>query len=277
MVGLLAVILVSCDGPSGTGEPSTEEQEPSIPEIGVLSFPTDDSVADLVEGSKEVRFEGGSGDVLEGRLFGDGDVGVVLAHGYNPVAGQYDWFPVASALAAEGYSALTFNFTGFCPAAQGVKALGCSKGKEEATETWRDIEPAVAFLRDSGVDVVYAIGSSMGGMAVLNSASRTDVDVAGVLTMGSPRKAPPGFPSTMDVTDQIVRGVDQPKFIMAGKRDPGIAGGARAMFKVASQPKEIAILDTPAHGSDMIVRAPAEISTEAMTMLLGFIGGNVPG
>ena len=274
MVGLLGAILISCGGSSGTGQSRSQAREPSVPVIEPLTSPSDDVVVDLAKGSEEVRFEGGKGNLLEGRLFGDGDVGVVLAHGYDPMAGQYDWLPIASALAAEGYSALTFNFTGFCPASHGVESLGCSKGKEEPTETWRDIEPAVAFLRDSGVDTVFAIGSSMGGMAVLNSVSRTDVDVAGVLTMGSPRRPPPAFPSTMDVTDEIVAGVNEPKLFMAGKRDPGTAGAARAMFRVAAQPKEIAILDTQAHGSDMIVRAPSDISQEAMTLLLDFIDGS---
>lgn len=274
VAALLGALLVGCSDrePSAAGaSPTPERTDTSIPVVETLPNPTEQAIKALTADSERVRFKGGKGDVLEGRLFGDGDVGIVLAHGYSPEGGQYDWFPVAAVLAAEGYSALTFNFTGFCPRAHGLGAVGCSGGKENATETWRDIEPAVGFLHDNGVATVFVVGSSMGGLAALNSAARSDLEVAGVVAMGVPREPPPEFPQNRNLTDEIVGAVDEPKLFMAGSTDDDIAVAAEAMFDVASEPKELAILESPAHGSDLIVRAPADISAEAMSLLIGFI------
>lgn len=53
---------------------------------------------------------------IEGRLFGKGDVGVVLAHG-NVEGGQASWFSFPRILSDDGYRVLTVNLRGFCPGA----------------------------------------------------------------------------------------------------------------------------------------------------------------
>lgn len=277
---LLTGLLFGC----GTDEsPTTRSSQPDaspsstpLPTISLLKAPSEKSAAELIADSEEVSFTGGKGDQLTGRLYGDGDVGIVLAHGADPEAGQYDWLPVASALASMGYSVLTFNFTGFCPADHGLKSVGCSKGKLAPTETWRDIEPAVDFLREQGPETIFVFGSSMGGMATMHSAARTEVEVSGVVTLGAPDKAPPEFPQTMNLTDDIVEAVDEPKLFMAGSGDDGTPANAENMFKVASEQKKLEILDSSAHGSDLLIRSTPEISEKALSLLVDFVQENAP-
>jgi pimeloyl-ACP methyl ester carboxylesterase len=271
--GLVAWLLVTSfvAGACG-GEPSTPParegpQEP--PAISESPYTLDGLLAQ----GEEVTFKGGFGDTLEGRLFGQGDVGVVLAHGYSPEGGQGDWLPVGPALAERGYAALTFNFTGFCPEDGGLPA-GCSGGKEAPTQTWRDIEPAVDFLRGRGAQDVFVVGSSMGGQAALTAAARTDVEIAGVVAMAAPREAPPEFPQNMNLTDEIIQAVDEPKLFVAGEGDGQAAADAEAMHDLASEPKDVVILDSPFHGLELITRAEPNVSTEAMAALLAFLGAN---
>ena len=58
-----------------------------------------------------VTFATGDGVTLEGRRFGSGETGVVLAH-MRP-ASMESWFDFARVLAADGYTALAFNFRGY--------------------------------------------------------------------------------------------------------------------------------------------------------------------
>jgi pimeloyl-ACP methyl ester carboxylesterase len=265
---LVFFVAVSLAAAACGSQPTEGPPEPS-PEPQAISESPYSLEALLAEG-EEVTFEGGFGDTLEGRLFGQGDVGVVLAHGYSPEGGQADWLPVATALADRGYTALTFNFTGFCPEDGGLPA-GCSAGKEASTETWRDIEPAVDFLRSRGAETVFVVGSSMGGQAALHATARTDVEVAGVVAMAAPREAPPEFPQTMNVTDEIIEGIDEPTLFIAGEGDGEAAQDATAMHELAAEPTELAVLDSDAHGLELITRAEPPVSIEAFDLVVGFI------
>ena len=76
-------------------------------------------------GSRAVSFESSDGVELDGRLFGEGGTGVVLAH-MRP-ADQRSWYAFARRLADQGYLVLTFDFRGTCPGGEG----GCSSGELE--------------------------------------------------------------------------------------------------------------------------------------------------
>lgn len=76
--------------------------------------------------SEPLHIRGDGGVRLEGRLFGSGAVGVVLAHMGG--GDQSQWLEMAGLLATNGYLVLTFNRRGSCPGGE----LGCSEGNDDA-------------------------------------------------------------------------------------------------------------------------------------------------
>jgi hypothetical protein len=133
------------------------------------------------EPARMVRFLSG-GVRLEGTLYGEGDVGVVLAGGKG---GQFQWgreFP--RALADTGLMVLTYNWRGVCPQGPDDPLYGCSEGTADATVSNTcgvppaestipsDIVAAVEFVRSQGARDVFLIGEGhIGGNGSLFVAS----------------------------------------------------------------------------------------------------------
>src|SRR3990172_347800 len=97
-----------------------------------------------------VTFASTDGLELSGRLFGEGDTAVVLAHMYP--ADQGSWKEFAQELAEKGYMAVTFDFRGY----------GRSQGPKEVSQMDRDVEGALDFAKARGARSVFLAGASMG-------------------------------------------------------------------------------------------------------------------
>jgi hypothetical protein len=96
----------------------------------------------LITMSEPVQIRGAGRTPLEGRVFGSGDVGIVLAH----MAGdQSQWFGLAGLLGDHGYRVLTFDRRGTCPDCE----LGCSGGQNDG-QGWKDLSFLVERLRETG-------------------------------------------------------------------------------------------------------------------------------
>jgi hypothetical protein len=102
-----------------------------------------------------VHFRATDGVLLDGRLFGDGKVGVVLTHMGRPGDTQADWSSVAQTLAGKGYAVLTYNRRGVCPGG----AIGCSRGSHRYDLDWKG--SAKLFL--SARDDIYGGGNAARG------------------------------------------------------------------------------------------------------------------
>ena len=126
------------------------------------------------ENSKLVSFGTKDNLILYGMLFGQGDVGVVLAHMFP--ADQTSWWEFAGTLADEGYLALAFDFRGY----------GQSDGDMHIELIDRDVEAAVDYLRSQGASTVFLAGASMGGTASLKVAARQSDGVRGVVSLSTP-------------------------------------------------------------------------------------------
>jgi hypothetical protein len=73
-------LMASCGGEGGSGTPTA-----TTPSIGLTSEPTPSSALPReLQGSVVVHFRSADGVDLEGRMFGTGTVGVVLAHIADP-------------------------------------------------------------------------------------------------------------------------------------------------------------------------------------------------
>ena len=212
-------------------------------------------------------------------------MGVILAHGFSQDQAQDGWLPFPAALAERGYLALTFNFRGFCDPG------GCSEGETELENNWRDAVGAVALLEERGAKKIFLIGASMGGLAVLRAARTPGVDVAGVVSLATPqfpsRYYAVDFPAN-DVTPARLKEIDEPKLFIAGKDDvqlpahglqPGIesvrfAEDARRMFEAAEEPKELALVDSSFHGSELVTIDLDHVFAETRGLIFAFLDEN---
>ena len=235
---------------------------------------------------RPVEFTAADGVELVGRLWGTGDVGVILAHGFSHGQAQEGWLPVVPALVSRGYRVLTFNFRGFCD------SEGCSDRRGDLGKNWRDVMAAVDFMETRGAKKIFLIGASMGGLAVLRAARMPEVDVAGVVSLSTPQL--PSKYYTVDVqandmTPARLRQIDEPKLFVAGTKDlqlPGsaplrpevtsvrFAADARRMFDAVEEPKELVLVDSSFHSSDLLTYAPADIRRQTRDVVFRFLSEN---
>ncbi len=193
----------------------------------------------IPDGSRAVRFQASDHVRLAGRLFGRGSTGVVLSHMGNPDDSQVDWWPLAVLLAERGFTVLTYDRRGVCPGG----AAGCSGG-EDTGDTWKDVVGAVQFLRARGVNEVVAGGASLGAMATIYAAARIDID--GLIVV-----APVEIYDGVALTD-LVSDIAGPKLFLVGRDDGEPATATRSIYRHAHEPKDLIVLDTGEHGTDIL-------------------------
>ncbi len=270
---VVAALLASCSNGEASSPPRVQTSETETA-AATTAAGTEGERADY----QAVRFQAEDGVELAGRLWGDGDVGVVLAHGFSQGQAQDGWLPFPTVLAERGYLVLTFNFRGFCD------SEGCSEGDMELENNWRDAIAAAAFLRQRGAKTTFLIGASMGGLSFLRAAGTPGVDVAGVVSLSTPQfpsKHYDGEPRANDVTAARLRQIDEPKLFIAGKDDVHFVRGevrfakdARRMFGAASEPKELALVDSSLHSSELVTTAPNEIIRKTRALIFRFLKAN---
>lgn len=204
-------------------------------------------------GEGAVRFPATDGVMLQGRHFGEGDVGVILAHMFP--ADQESWAPFAETLAGEGFAAFTFNFRGYPP----------SEGAKEAERIQADLEGALEHLAERGVSDVFVIGASMGGTAAVNVAARRPF--LGVVTLSAPTE----FQGLTALEDGQRLAV--PALIMAAEDDRTAQQSAAALFEAAAQPRILEIYAGGDHGTDLLY---GQYGEQVRQRILDFLAANSP-
>jgi alpha-beta hydrolase superfamily lysophospholipase len=197
----------------------------------------------------EARFSSTDGVALHGRLFGAGPVAVVLAHMYP--ADQRSWQPFAETLAAEGYTALTFDFRGY----------GNSAGKKEIAKIDQDVEGAVQYLRGRGARGIFLIGASMGGTATLKVASRQRF--LGVAALSAPTEF-----QGLEALSQMGK-LQTPVLLIAAENDKAANKAAADLFKAAPRNRLLEIYQGGDHGTDLL---SGKYGSFVKDRLLGFLG-----
>jgi len=211
-LALAAVMLVGCSEPEH------------------VSFPTED------------------GGVIHADMYGNGDHGVVLAHG-----GQFNkesWVTQAQALAKAGFRALAIDFRG----------RGQSKGGPQITsqdDVRFDVLAAVRYLHETGADTVSVVGGSFGGWAAAQAAVEAkEGEIDRIVLLAAP------------AIDEPERMKGRKLFITT--RDDFRGGGVlrlpeiRGQYERARDPKQLVILEGAAHaqhifGTDQAERLMDEI------------------
>lgn len=209
--------------------------------------------------ARTVYFKASDGVQLEGKLYGKKvGVGVVLSHQFN--SDQSGWFAFAQQLASEGFAVLTYDFRGYCPGGD----AGCSRGKKDIANEWKDVVGASDFMRKQGVSRLFLIGASMGGTASLDAVGGGRLSVEGVITLS----APDSFEGAV-ITQPELAALHGPKLFIAGRDDPGgAAGAANYFYDNVGRPKQIAIYPVADHGTELLSGASGTQATAAVMKFL---------
>lgn len=208
-------------------------------------------------GSRPVVFHASDGTRLEGRVFGSGNVGVVLAHMFP--ADQRSWWPFAGTLADDGYRVLTFDFRGYCPGG----SEGCSGGSKDIPKISEDVVAAASYLRNAGATRVMLVGASMGGTASLLAAAQPEVDPSAIVTLS----APLSFEGlTIDPT--TLQNVRAPKLFIAGTGDATAAQAAQQLYDQALGSRRVEIVPADDHGTDLLTGTRGEEVQKLITNYL---------
>lgn len=251
----LALIVAGC-GTEPSGSPPLEPPKPAASPTVTSEFPSFDD-AEALAMSESVRFRGQGGVRLDGRVFGSGDVGVVLSH-MRP-GDQSQWLGFAALLADRGYLVLTYDRRGVCPGGD----LGCSGGHAYDT-AWHDLAFAVDLLRVRGARRVVVGGASLGAMESLYALSNgLDADgliwLSGVDLYG-------GVP-----VDEQIRSVHVPKLLASGEFDSDAAELRPEVERAAPPPSDVLLLDTGEHGTDILEFGDPAVADTFRRAVLDFL------
>lgn len=259
MVAFPLVAAVACGGneSSPTGSTAAQATSPSPSPEPTSTFPVLGQ-SELLAMSEPVTFEAAGEVMLEGRLFGSGDVGVVLSHMRPGDQGQ--WLSFAGLLAERGYRVLTYDRRGVCPGG----ALGCSESGGQDLRAWRDLASAVELLRDEGSDRVVVGGASLGAMESLYALSH-GLDADGLIWLSGL-----DLYEGESIEDQL-RDVRVPALFMGGAFDNDAAPVGSAIERAAPKPVEVVSLDTGEHGTDILRFGDPVVADQIRQTVLDFL------
>lgn len=243
---VITVVLVGCSDsdPAPSGEPTASEptaSESATPSESVPPSPKRHRAYD------PVRFDAIDGQRRHGRLYGEGPVAVVLSHMGRPGDGPRDWDGFARRLADRGYRALAYE-------------------RRLPYETiWKDVLGAAEYLRTRGATTVIAAGASIGAMASLRAAEEPDAKLDGVIWLAGVLSD-----SGYEFRRADVARVGCPTLVVSGADDLYGAGpDARQLHRWLTARKELLILDSAEHGTD-IFDEPGPNPRELTRTLLRF-------
>jgi dienelactone hydrolase len=246
VAALVALVAAACDtSASVEGSPATTSSPPSTTAPAVPRTP--------------VRFEASDGVRIDGSVFGDGPVGVVLGHGSD--GNQTDWWDFAETLARSGYTALAIDYRGYCPGGE----AGCS-GDGTTADAWKDMLGGARYLGRHGVRRVVVMGSSLGGTASVVAAARAGPDVAGVVALSGSTDC-----CGMLADKDVVRAIQAPMLFVAGRFDDGFVGSTRRWGRWAGATADAEVVASGEHGLDLLRFATPPIQRRVTDLVYGLL------
>jgi len=194
-----------------------------------------------------VQLKTADGLTLGAHLYGGGDTGVILAHQYN--GDQTGWTDFAIILAAHGYCALTFDFTGF-PESGLIVHVAASPV---------DLKAAYDFMRPR-VKHLFVAGASMGADAAL--ALTFHYPVTGLILLSTPVEF--GGLNLYDADAEV----KAPMLFVETTDDPFVAGNSAVLYEHARAKKSLKIYSGHEHRTEMLRAAHG---AELWNLMLQFI------
>mgnify|MGYP006157596461 CR=1 FL=1 len=180
----------------------------------------------------EVSFNTQDDIVLNGYIFGEGNVGVILSH--METGDQSNWWPFARILRDKGYKVLTYDFRGFRK----------SSGDIALDFSHKDLSAAIDYFVDQNVSNIFLVGAGVGGVASLKLGSQPTI--SGVITLSSP----PIF-GTLDVVDDIPE-IMAPKMFLAAEEDFFNVRSLDVFLQMSTGSKEKHIIKGIEQGTNML-------------------------
>ena len=188
-------------------------------------------VAASAAAQQHVSFDTQDGGLVYADLYGQGDRGVVLAHGgrFN----KESWAKQAHVLVEAGFRVLAFDFRGY------GKSHGPGQADIFTAPLHLDVLAAIRYLRKTGVKAVSVVGASLGGGAAGDASIASEPgEIDRVVFLGA---APNGPAEKLKAPSLFIVAHDDAS--ADGPRLPRI----RAQYERAPEPKELIILDGSAH------------------------------
>lgn len=180
---------------------------------------------------ERVTLTAADGAVIYADLYGEGDRGVVLAHG-----GQFNkgsWRLQAERLARAGFRVIAFDFRGF------GQSHGPGDSDMYSAPMRLDVLAAVDYLRAKGAKRVAVVGASFGGDAAVDACIASPAGTIQRLILLAAE--PDGDAKKLKVPLLFIVARDDTNG--SGPRLPRI----RAWFEKVPQPKQLIILPGSAH------------------------------
>ena len=178
-----------------------------------------------------VSFPTEDGGLVYADIYGEGDRGIVLAHGgrFN----KESWEKQAHVLASAGFRVLALDFRGY------GKSRGPGDSAPMSAPLHLDVLAAVCYLRKMGAKTVSVVGGSMGGGAAGDASIASQPgEIDRVVFLGA---YPNGPADKLKCTSLFIVARDDAN--EDGPRLPRI----REQYERAPQPKALIILDGSAH------------------------------
>ncbi len=178
-----------------------------------------------------VSFPTEDGGLVYADIYGQGDRGIVLAHGgrFN----KESWEKQAHVLASAGFRVLALDFRGY------GKSRGPGDSAPMSAPLHLDVLAAVRYLRKMGAKTVSVVGGSMGGGAAGDASIASQPgEIDRVVFLGA---YPNGPADKLKCTSLFIVARDDAN--EDGPRLPRI----REQYERAPQPKALIILDGSAH------------------------------
>jgi alpha-beta hydrolase superfamily lysophospholipase len=194
------------------------------------------------EPPEQVSFPTRDGGLIYANLYGNGNRGVVLAHGAR--FNKESWEKQAQFLVQAGFRVLAIDFRGY----------GQSKGPGQAEPLSAplhfDVLAAVRYLRTTGTKTVSVVGGSMGGGAAGTASIETEPGEIDRLVL---------LAATVNGPPEKLKGR---KLFIVARDDANEAGPRlpkiREQYEKTPDPKKLVLLDGSAHAQFLFQTDQAE-------------------
>src|SRR5258708_31080367 len=201
---------------------------------------------------EHVSFATEDGGLIYADLYGNSDLGVVLAHGGRFT--KESWQPQAQSLVKAGFRVLAFDFRGF------GRSHGPGDSDMFTAPVHLDVLAAVHY-RQNGAKTVAVMGGSFGGGAAADPWIASQAGERSCLIL----RAGEGNGAAERIKAPMLEIVARDDASEDGLRLPHI----RAWFDKAPQPKELIVLNGSAHAQFLFQADQAE---RVMREVLRFLG-----
>jgi pimeloyl-ACP methyl ester carboxylesterase len=204
---------------------------------------------------EHVSFVTEDGGLIYADIYGNGDRGVVLAHGGRFT--KESWQPQAQSLARAGFRVLAFDFRGF------GKSHGPGDSDMDTAPMQLDVLAAVRYLRKNGAKTVAIVGGSFGGGAAVDAAIAAQPgEINGLVLLAADWNGP-------------AERIKPPLLVIVARDDANDEGlrlpRIRAWFDKAPQPKKLLVLEGSAHAQFLF---QTDQSDRVMREVLQFLSAN---